>query len=91
MDWPTLIAIITVVVGLYTAISTRQKAAGEVFLAAMEAAKEAIDMRDRDAEKAQTRMQNLVQYSEYLLAWARLHCRGEERPLDYDEYMRIRK
>lgn len=95
IDWPTIIAILTVGVGLYSAISTRQKNSSEVFSAAMDVAKEALVMRDKDIDKlqsemsaAQIRIDNLVQYTAYLSAWVRLHYSGSEQPMSYDEYLK---
>lgn len=95
IDWPTLIAILTVGIGLYTAISTRQKNAGDVFNAAMEVAKEALAMRDKDIERltqesksSMQKIEYLVQYTAYLSAWVRLHYVGSEHPMTYDDYVK---
>ncbi len=95
IDWPTIIAILTVSIGLYTAISTRQRNTSEVFQAAMDVAKEALIIRDADIDKLKQesasstqRIDYLVQYTEYLSAWVRLHYIGSEHPMTYDEYVK---
>ena len=94
IDWPTIIAIATVGIGLFTAISTRQHSSSEVFTAAMEVAKEALAMRDKDIDKLQADIQRsvqridfLVQYTAYLSAWIRTNYQGVTQPLSYDEYI----
>lgn len=95
MDWPTFLALLTVMVGLYTAVTTRQHATGEIFKAALDAAKEALEIRDRDIDKlnlettkAQKRIDDLVQYTSYLSAWVRANYPGTTQPLSIDEYLK---
>lgn len=94
IDWPTIVAIATVGIGLFTALSTRQHSSSEVFTAAMEVAKEALAIRDKDIEKLQAdiaksiqRIDSLVQYTAYLSAWIRANYSGIEHPMSFDEYI----
>jgi hypothetical protein len=98
IDWPTIVAITTVGIGLYTAITTRQKNASDVFQVAMDVAKEALAMRDKDIDRlilestnSMQRIDYLVQYTEYLSSWVRLHYVGSEHPMTYDDYVRTIK
>lgn len=95
IDWPTIVAIATVGMGLFTAISTRHKASTEVFNAAMDVAKEALAMRDKDIDRLQAesaksiqRIDSLVQYTAYLSAWIRTNYSGAIQPMSFDEYIR---
>lgn len=98
MDWSAITALITVLVGLYTAITTRQHASTEIFKAAMEAAKEALEIRDKDitrlqvdAKNSQQRIDFLVQYTAYLSAWVRANASNPNaQPLSYDEYIQLK-
>ena len=60
----------------------------------MDVAKEALAMRDRDIDRLMLESKNsiqridyLVQYTEYLSAWVRLHYTGAEHPMTYDDYV----
>ncbi len=86
MDWPTLLAILTVVIGLYTAVTTRRNTAGEIFKAAMDAAKDALEIRERDQEEAQKHIADLVKYNKYLHIWIKLNCSCPTRPISFDEF-----
>lgn len=92
MDWPILVALITVATGLYTAYNTRQHTTSEIFTAAMEAAKAALEIRDQDIERLSREIERsvakinlLVQYTEYISKWIRDNV-AKDRPLSYDEF-----
>lgn len=59
--------LVTVVIGLYLAASTRNKARAESDLAISQAAKNIVELREKDFDRLEARYKLLTNYVQYLL------------------------
>lgn len=85
IDWSTILAVLAGFTGFYTAFSTRRKSAGDVASLAVESAGKSLQMREKDIQLLESRLEQMVEYSNYLFTWTQKNVKSK-RPMTFEEY-----